>query len=146
MKKSLLVLGLIALVTQGFIKSKDVNERKAIANKEVVNEPLQNVTKGKDVYTRVCSACHQLTGAGIPVAFPPLAKSDYLNKDVTRAIKSVLNGVTGEVTVNGTKFNSVMPSQKTLTDQEIADVLTYVYSSWGNSKKVVKPAMVKALR
>jgi len=94
----------------------------------------------------VCGACHQATGAGLPGAFPPLAGSDYLNKDVNRAIKTVLNGLTGEVVVNGKKFNSVMPSQKALSDQDIADVLTYVYSSWGNSKKVVKPAQVKALR
>ena len=62
--------------------------------------------KGKVVYDKVCIACHQATGQGIPGAFPPLAKSDYLNKDVNRAIKGVVKGLTGPITVNGKKFNS----------------------------------------
>ena len=65
--------------------------------------------------------------------FPPLAKSDYLNADVRRAIDIVLNGKTGEITVNGAIYNSIMTKQ-TLTSDEVADVLTYVYNSWGNNK------------
>jgi mono/diheme cytochrome c family protein len=105
----------------------------------------QSAEKGKGVYNKVCVACHQSNGQGIPSAFPPLAKSDYLNKDVTRAIKGVVKGLNGPITVNGQKFNSAMPAQ-TLSDQQIADALTYVYSSWGNNKTVVTPAMVKAQR
>lgn len=105
----------------------------------------QNIAKGKSVYTQTCIACHQPTGVGIPGAFPPLAKSDYLNKDVNRAIKGVIKGLNGPITVNGKKFSSAMPPQA-LTDQQIADVLTYVYASWGNNKTVVTPAMVKAQR
>jgi nitrite reductase (NO-forming) len=105
----------------------------------------QNIAKGKSVYTQTCIACHQPTGVGIPGAFPPLAKSDYLNKDVNRAIKTVIKGLNGPITVNGKKFSSAMPPQA-LTDQQIADVLTYVFSSWGNTKTVVTPAMVKAQR
>ena len=106
----------------------------------------QDVNKGKTVYAKTCVACHQVTGAGIPGAFPPLAKSDYLNADVNRAIKQVIKGSNGPITVNGKEFNAAMPAQANLTDKEIADVLTYVYSSWGNSKKKITPAMVKAQR
>lgn len=105
----------------------------------------QNAAKGKGIYDKVCITCHQATGLGIPGAFPPLAKSDFLNKDVNRAIKGVVKGLSGPITVNGKKFNGAMPAQA-LSDQQIADVLTYVYSSWGNSKKVITPAMVKAQR
>ena len=105
----------------------------------------QNAAKGKAVYAKTCVACHQATGAGIPGAFPPLAKSDYLNADVNRAIKQVIKGSNGPITVNGKKYSTPMPAQP-LNDQEIADVLTYVYSNWGNSKKVVTVAMVKAQR
>lgn len=105
----------------------------------------QNAAKGKGVYDKVCVACHQPTGQGIPGAFPPLAKSDYLNKDTNRAIKGVVKGLTGPITVNGKKFNGAMPAQP-LSDQQLADVFTYVYSSWGNNKTVVTPAMVKAQR
>lgn len=105
----------------------------------------QDVAKGKGVYNKVCVACHQATGAGIPGAFPPLAKSDYLNSDLNRAIRGVVKGLSGPITVNGKKYNSAMPAQA-LSDQQIADALTYVYASWGNSKKVVTPALVKAQR
>ena len=100
---------------------------------------------GKASYMQTCFACHQAEGQGIPNAFPPLAKSDYLNADVNRAIDIVLHGKTGEITVNGEKYNSVMTAQ-TLSDDEVANVLTYVYNSWGNSKKEVTPAMVKSVR
>jgi nitrite reductase (NO-forming) len=100
---------------------------------------------GKDKFMATCSACHQANGQGIEGAFPPLANSDYLNADVNRAIDIVLHGKTGEITVNGKKYNSVMTAQA-LTDEEVANVLTYVYNSWGNSKKEVTPEMVQAVR
>jgi nitrite reductase (NO-forming) len=105
----------------------------------------QTAAKGKVVFDKVCIACHQANGQGIPGAFPPLAKSDYLNANPNRAIKGVVKGLSGPITVNGKKFNGAMPAQP-LSDQQIADVFTYVYSSWGNNKTVVTPAMVKAQR
>lgn len=105
----------------------------------------QDVNKGKAVYAKTCIACHQATGAGVPGAFPPLAKSDYLNADVNRAIKQVIKGSNIPMTVNGKKYTTAMPPQA-LSDQQVADVLTYVYASWGNNKKVVTLAMVKAQR
>ena len=112
----------------------------------VVNKTLsQQMTDGKNIYSRTCFACHQSEGQGIPAAFPPLSKSDFLNADPNRAINAVLHGLSGEITVNGKKYNSVMTSQN-LTDQEISDVLTYVYNSWGNNKTKVTPEMVKAQR
>ena len=81
----------------------------------------------------------------MPNAFPPLAKSDVLNGDVTAAIDIILKGKTGEITVNGKKFNGVMPAQ-TLSDEDVANVLSYVYSQWDNSKKEVTPDMVAKRR
>jgi len=124
MKKYILGIALLGLSLKGF--SQDVN-------------------KGKGVYAKTCIACHQATGVGVPGAFPPLAKSDYLNADVNRAIKQVIKGSNAPITVNGKKYTTAMPPQA-LSDQQIADVLTYVYASWGNSKKVVTVAMVKAQR
>lgn len=100
---------------------------------------------GKEIFGTTCFACHQSEGQGIPGAFPPLAKSDYLNADSKRAIKTILHGLSGEITVNGKKFNSVMPAQN-LSDDEIANVMTYIYSNWGNNKTEVTPEMVKAQR
>ena len=105
----------------------------------------EKLNLGKTVYQQTCFACHQPEGQGIPTIFPPLAKADYLNADVNRAIDIVLHGKSGEITVNGTKYNSVMTKQ-TLTDNEIASVLTYVYNNWGNNKSEVTGAMVKSRR
>ena len=115
---------------------KEVNTNKSLA---------QKIESGKQIYTKTCFACHQATGEGIANAFPPLANSDYLNEDVKRAIAIVLHGKTGEITVNGAKYNSIMTKQ-TLTDDEIADVLTYVYNSWGNNKTNVTTTMVAEVK
>ena len=105
----------------------------------------ETMERGKTVYTQNCLACHQATGAGIPNAFPPLAKSDYLNDDVHRAISAVKYGLTGEIKVNGDIYNSAMPKQN-ISDEDIASVLTYVYNNWGNNKTEVTPQMVKEVK
>ena len=77
--------------------------------------------------------------------FPPLAGSDFLNADKSRAIKIVINGRQGELIVNGRKFNNSMPKFP-LRDDDIANVLTFVYNSFGNAGLEVKPDEVKLLR
>lgn len=117
-----------------------------VAESEIPAKSLDEQLKfGKNIFMQTCFACHQSEGQGIPNAFPPLANSDYLNADVDRAIGIVLHGKTGEITVNGKIYNSVMTRQS-LSADEIANVLTYVYHSWGNSKKVVTPEMVNKVK
>jgi len=114
-------------------------------------KPVEAKTKaeklqfGERIFSSICTACHQPSGLGIPGVFPPLAGSDFLNADKQRALHILLNGLQGEVTVNGKKFNNVMP-RLDLSDEDIANVLTFVYSSWGNSGKEVSPAEVAAAR
>ena len=105
----------------------------------------ERIERGKITYTQVCSACHQANGNGIPAAFPPLAKSDYLNNSIDDSISALVNGLSGEVTVNGAKYNSIMPKLD-LTDESVANVLTYVYSQWDNNGTEVTPNMVKKVR
>ena len=122
----------------------DNNQKEIVVNTK--EKPLaQKIAHGKQLYMTTCFACHQAEGQGIPNAFPPLAKSDYLNADVKRAIGIILNGKTGEITVNGSKYNSVMTKQ-TLSEEEVADVLTYVYNSWGNNKTNVSISTVKEVK
>ena len=105
------------------------------------------MVRGEKVYSANCQSCHMPAGEGIPGTFPPLAKSDYLMKDQKRAIRSVLHGVSGEITVNGESYNMDMPAMDYLSDQDVADVLNYVQNNWGNkAKTAVTPAMVKAER
>jgi nitrite reductase (NO-forming) len=115
------------------------------------SEPVVALTKeerldlGKNIFGRTCVACHQGEGQGVPDVFPPLAKSDYLNADVDRSISAIIHGLSGEITVNGNKYNNVMPSQS-LNDSQTANVLTYIYNNWGNNGTVVTEEMVKKVR
>src|ERR1039457_1830912 len=106
---------------------------------------VEKIALGRRLFTSICAACHQPTGMGRPNMFPPLAGSDYLNADKNRAIKIVIFGRQGEVVVNGQKFNNNMPLFP-LSDDNIANVLTYVYNSFGNSGFEVTPDEVKVLR
>ena len=110
-----------------------------------VKTKAERIELGRRLFTSICAACHQPAGQGRPNVFPPLAGSDFLNADKNRAIKIVIHGRQGEVVVNGMKFNNSMPSFP-LSDQNIANVLTYVYNSFGNSGLEVKPEEVKNLR
>ena len=92
---------------------------------------------GKKVYDQYCLVCHQTDGNGVPNAFPPLAGTEYVNGDTDRLIGIVLNGLTGEIEVNGETYNGVMVAHNFLSDQEIADVLTFVRSSFGNEAAAV---------
>jgi len=92
----------------------------------------ERIEAGRKLFTTICAACHQPTGQGLPNRFPPLAGSDFLNSDKRRAIQVVINGLQGEVVVNGLKFNNIMP-QLPLSDAQVAAALTYVYNSFGNS-------------
>lgn len=145
MKKHVVIISLIALVLQSFtIQSNPANF--FVLKTNLSDDPiLQQINNGKLVYNKNCVACHQINGAGIPGAFPPLAKSDYLNANVNRAIKQVIVGSSGPITVNGKKYTVPMPKPN-LNDQQIADVLTYIYASWGNNKTVLKSEMVMAMR
>mgnify|MGYP003624428852 FL=1 len=105
----------------------------------------QRIALGKRLYESVCFACHQKTGLGVPPAFPPLAKSDYLMADRARAIRGVLAGLQGPITVNGKEFNGIMPAMA-LTDDELANVFSYVMNTWGNKAEVVTLEEVAAVR
>jgi mono/diheme cytochrome c family protein len=100
---------------------------------------------GAQLYQR-CAVCHQATGLGVPGAFPPLAGSEWANAESPQvAIRVVLHGLQGPLTVKGQRFNGAMPPYGTgqaMSDAEVAAVLTYVRSSWGNKANAVTAAEV----
>jgi glucose/arabinose dehydrogenase/mono/diheme cytochrome c family protein len=108
-------------------------------------ELAPRVEHGRELFVRNCFVCHQFNGQGVPGAFPPLAKSDFLAENLERAIRGVVEGLSGEITVLGKKYNGAMPPM-TLTDDEVADVFTYVFNSWGNPGGAISPAVVKEVR
>lgn len=105
----------------------------------------ERIAKGKQVYVSNCQACHQADGNGIPNSFPPLAKSDYIKGNSSKAISAVVNGLTGQITVNGKSYNSIMPKQS-LSDDEVANVVTYILNNFGNEGGEVTPAQVAPIR
>lgn len=103
--------------------------------------------RGKQVYLDNCSVCHQPTGEGVPNVFPPLAKSDFLMADEARAISIVLKGLHGPITVNGKTYNSEMPPfGATLSEDEVADVITYVRNAWGNEDGTTTVGKVREIK
>ncbi|MBI5648652.1 MAG: cytochrome c [Ignavibacteriae bacterium] len=102
---------------------------------------------GAAIFNQKCAVCHQMTGKGIPAVYPSLAGSELATGDPTLPIQIVLHGFQGPISRGGQSYNGVMqPWQNELSDQQIADVLTYVRSSWGNSAPAVDAAAVKTVR
>jgi len=104
---------------------------------------------GQQIFQR-CAVCHQATGLGMPGTFPPLAGSEWATaQNPAVPIRVVLHGLQGLVTVKGQKFSSAMPAYGTtqpMSDAEVAAVLTYVRSAWGNTASAVTPEQVTAER
>lgn len=105
-----------------------------------------SVAAGKKVYTLYCLTCHQADGGGVPNMNPPLTKTSYVLGDKNKIIQIVLKGFNENVEINGDTYTNVMPPQANLTDQEVADVLTYVRNNFGNKAAPIKAADVKKVR
>ncbi|OQY64930.1 MAG: nitrite reductase, copper-containing [Polyangiaceae bacterium UTPRO1] len=93
---------------------------------------------GRTLFANNCAMCHQAEGQGLEGVFPPLAKADYLMARATADDRSelvdiILNGKTGRITVNGNDYNAVMTPVSGLSDADIAAVLNFVTTSWGNT-------------
>jgi len=102
---------------------------------------------GELVFSTVCLPCHQAAGAGLEGQFPPLAGSEWVAKEASAVVRILLDGLNGPIQVKGKSFNNTMPPiGEQLNDAEIAAVLTYVRSSWGNKAGPVDEALVKKLR
>ncbi|MDB6171750.1 MAG: cytochrome c class [Chthoniobacteraceae bacterium] len=105
------------------------------------------LAQGKAGYMTLCFACHQPTGLGLPMVFPPLVKNEYVLGDPKRFAAMILKGVMGPITVDGKPYANVMPAQELLlNDEKIAAILTYVRSSFGNNASPVSPEIVATAR
>ena len=105
------------------------------------------IALGKTNYMTICIACHQPTGLGLPLVFPPLTKSPYVNGSAERFAAIILKGNIGAFTVDGKLFNNVMPGQEALLDDnKVASIMTFVRSSFENSAPPVTPDVVAAAR
>ena len=104
------------------------------------NEVLE--LDGAKLYAGNCQVCHQSNGQGIPGAFPSLAGSEYANDDdPTKMITTVLYGLDRD-----NEYGVMLSFENTLSDEEIAAILTFERSSWGNEAPEVKAEEVKRIR
>jgi mono/diheme cytochrome c family protein len=106
----------------------------------------ETIAGGKELFMKYCLSCHQTDGSGVPNTYPPLRKSNWVNGDKFRLIKILLNGLQGEIEVNDDFYDQVMPKQITLSDEQIAIVLTYIRQNFGNDTTTVSTAEVAEVR
>ena len=126
------------------VYSEHANREKPGAVKIVA---LTRAQMGKKVFDTTCIACHQANGLGVPGQYPPLVASDWVTGSEERIIRIVLHGLNGPITVEGKEYNNVMaPLGGALKDEQVANVISYVRASWGNTAPEVSPETVAKVR
>ena len=138
------------------VNTEDISADTIVASTTVPTWLQQQMDAGKEVYMKaaagggMCFTCHQPNGEGLAGQFPPLAGSDWVLGDKERLIKISMYGLMGEIEVNGVKYNNVMAPPGippgSLTDDQIANVLTYIRNDWGNSASAVSAEEVATVR
>ncbi len=98
----------------------------------------QYFVQGEQLYNVHCSNCHQKSGKGLGLLYPPLDESDYMDNNLSSVICLIKYGKNGELIVNGKNYNQAMPGVATMTDLEIAEIATYIYNSWTHQQGMVE--------
>lgn len=109
------------------------------------NAPKQQAGPGKLIFEENCLACHQAGGEGVPGMIPPLNRNEFTSAK-EKLISTVLHGVEGPITVNGTEYNNIMPAQDYMSDEDIAAVLTYILKTFVHSDVQITPEEVATMR
>ena len=138
------------------VVTEEIVDNSLIASSSIPTWLVQQMDSGKEVYMKaatgggMCFTCHQTNGEGLAGQFPPLAGSDWVLGDKEKLIKISMYGLMGEIEVNGVKYNNVMAPPGippgSLTDDQIANVLTYIRNEWGNSASAVSADEVATVR
>jgi mono/diheme cytochrome c family protein len=120
---------------------------KQISDAQPRDPEMQRKLHGMALYDAACKLCHQPNGLGTPGTFPPLDGSEWVNGPVPRLARIPMHGLAGPITIKGEKWNSAMPNAGgAFSDEDLADLLTYVRGAWGNKSPAVDPAEVKKAR
>jgi mono/diheme cytochrome c family protein len=128
-----------------------MEERKLLSHIRTPDEVEDNlqknlVEKGATIYTTYCGTCHQRNGQGASGRFPPLAGTEWVTGDKNRLSGIVLQGLEGSIEVNGENYDNLMPQHSFLSDDDIAQVLTYIRQNFGNEASAVNLEEVKYVR
>ena len=149
-----MLLGAMAMWGAFYIYATPSGEDSAYGDQRTVADLRPPVTavgavstvNGKQVYGAKCAACHQATGLGVAGVFPPLADSEWVLGDDKRLINILLHGVNGAMVVKGVEYKGAMPAWKSMSDEELAAVMTYIRTDWGNQAPAITALAVKAQR
>lgn len=139
MKKIVLGIASISIIIVAIAQKKKPAPKK-------IDTPMASIERGHAVYIKECMSCHQEDGGGVPHLNPPLYENQDINNDKKKIISIVLKGMSDRVPIEGEYYSNSMASHAYLTNQEIADVLSYVRSSFGNHASIITPDEVKAVR
>jgi mono/diheme cytochrome c family protein len=124
-----------------------LNIRPTLAEASLSGPDPAGIQRGQKIYEQTCLPCHQADAGGVPGMTPPLQNSSYVQGPATKVIGIVLNGLNDGVEIDGETYSNPMPPFSTaLKDQEIADVLTYVRSHFGNKAEQITVAQVTKIR
>lgn len=148
MRPVLLILLVLFSTQTIFAQVKKAPAHKAVPSKKslAISPAMKaSMTGGQLIYSQNCISCHQADGYGVQNMNPPLVKTSWVLGDKTRLINILLKGLSRQE-IDGTMYQNVMPSHDFLTDQQIADVLTYVRNSFGNKAIAVTEPEVKVQR
>ncbi len=105
-----------------------------------------SASDGATVYLENCSSCHQTSGEGVSGAFPPLAANPVVTGNPVTVIAIVKNGLEGKIVVHGNAYSGIMPAwKKQISDQQIAEVISYIRSAWNNNAGAVSLSQIQAV-
>lgn len=146
-----ILIGILIISCQSNSEKKKVE---SVSTEQLAKEISENmpdqttelVHPGKAVYKKYCLTCHQADGSGVPGMHPPLGPGSWAGKDPKELIAIMMKGLSGKIEVNGEIYKGFMPSHAQLTNEEIADVLSYMRISFGNSFDPVDAELVKKVR
>lgn len=127
------LLLLLALIWSIGCSSKAPDEPKNL-NRITDLKTKQYAIAGRELYMQYCANCHQKDGTGLGLLIPPLKNADYMLEDPARTARTIRHGLKGEIVVNGQQYNQPMPGNPALKPIEIAQLMTYIFSTWGEGE------------
>jgi mono/diheme cytochrome c family protein len=141
-----LLIGFAAIAMTGISLFEELPNKKYFDWDTKKSAVLVIESPGKEIYLDFCIQCHGANGKGDSKNFPPLDASDWLKNKRTESIAAVKFGQNGEIMVNKIKYNNAMPAMG-LSNQEVADVMNYIMTSWTNKQsKIVTESEVAAIK
>jgi len=146
MKRKIIGIFIFGLIFVYSCGSDESDSQRSTMSKAKKSAEKPKTDPGKIVYMQFCLSCHMENGEGVPGLYPPLSQTKYVLGDKEWLIKNILLGQQGPIVVKGEHYNNIMTKLDFLRDKQIAEVLTYVRSNFGNNASAVTEEEVRAVR